>query len=151
MLREKLKTALKEAMLAKEARRVATLRLVLAAVKDRDIALRTEESPEKDDDAVIRALLGKMIRQRDESIAAYRQGARQDLVDQEAEEIAIIKDFLPKQLGEDEIRKACEAAIKAVKAEGLRDMGKVMAALKAKYAGAMDFAKASQIVKSFLS
>jgi uncharacterized protein len=151
MLRDKIKTALKEAMLAKDARRVATLRLVLAAVKDRDIALRIEESPEKDDDAMIRTLLAKMIKQREESIAAYSQGGRKDLVDQEREEIAIITAFLPKQMGEDEIRKACEAAIKDAKAEGLKDIGKVMGLLKSKYAGAMDFGKASQIVKTLLS
>ena len=151
MLREKLKTALKEAMLAKEPRRVATLRLILAALKDRDIALRTEESPEKDDDVLIRALLGKMIKQREESIAAYSQGGRQDLVDQEREEIDIIKGYLPKQMSEGETRAACEAVIKALKADGLKDIGKVMAALKSKHAGAMDFGKASQIVKTLLS
>ncbi|HXV73827.1 MAG TPA: GatB/YqeY domain-containing protein [Sphingomonadales bacterium] len=151
MLREKLKTALKDAMLAKDARRTATLRLVLAAVKDRDIALRTEEAPEKDDDAMIRTLLSKMIKQREESIAAYQQGGRKDLVEQEAEEIAIIQEYLPKQMGEPDIRKACEAAVKAVQAEGLKDIGKVMAELKGKHAGAMDFGKASQIVKTLLS
>lgn len=151
MLREKLKSALKEAMLEKDQRRVSTLRLILAAVKDRDIALRTEEAPEKDDDAMILALLSKMIKQRQESVTAYEQGGRVELADQEREEIKIISEFLPKQMGDDEIKKACQAAIKETGAENLKDMGKVMAALKSRYAGKMDFAKASQTVKSLLS
>lgn len=151
MLREKLKTSLKEAMLARDARRTSTLRLVLAAIKDRDIALRTEEADEKNDDVMIQSLLSKMIKQREESISSYQEASRLDLVQQENEEIEIIREYLPKPMQDSEIQKSSEIAIKKIKAEGLKDMGKVIAELRQLYSGAMDFSKAAQIVKKLLS
>lgn len=151
MLREKLKTSLKEAMLTRDARRTSTLRLILAAIKDRDIALRTEETEARNDDVVIQGLLSKMIKQREESISAYQDAGRSDLVQQETEEIEIIKEYLPQQMQESEIEKCCEMVVKKIKAEGLKDMGKVITELRQLYAGVMDFGKAAQIVKKILS
>ncbi len=151
MLREKIKDALKAAMKAKEARRVATLRLILAAVKDRDIAMRTEDASEQDDDAIILGILGKMVKQRNDSIAAYEEGGRLELAEQEREEITIINDFLPKQMSDEEIEAASKKAVEEAGAESLKDMGKVMALLKSRHAGAMDFSKASQVIKDLLS
>ncbi len=151
MLREKIKETLKDAMRAKETRRVCTLRLILAAVKDRDIALRVEDASEGDDDELILGILGKMIKQRNESIKAYEDGGRPELAAQEAREIEIIYEFLPKQMNDGEIEAACTGAIKEINAISLKDMGKVMGVLKSNNAGAMDFSKASQIVKNLLS
>jgi len=151
MLREKIKEAMKQAMRDREGRRVATLRLIMAAVKDRDIALRVEDVSDQDDDALILEILGKMVKQRRDSIKAYEEGARLDLAEQEAEEIKIITEFLPEQLSDAEIEKACKAAVVEVGAEALKDMGRVMAVLKSKYTGSMDFGKASQVVKTLLS
>lgn len=152
MLRENLNTALKDAMRAKDARRIATLRLILAALKDRDIAARTDAADRAGiADSEILAMLQTMVRQRRESILAYQQGNRPDLVAQEQEEIAIIEGFLPKQLGDDEIAAAAKAAIAEVGAHGIKDMGKAMGVLKAKFAGQMDFGKAAAILKSQLS
>lgn len=151
MLREKIKTALKEAMKAKEARRVATLRLILAAIKDRDIALRAEDTSEQDDDELILGILSKMVKQRKDSISAYEEGGRLELAEQEREEIKIISDFLPRQMTEEEIQKASKKAVDETGAKSLKDMGKVMALLKSRHAGAMDFAKASQAIKALLS
>jgi uncharacterized protein YqeY len=150
MLRERFTAALKEAMLKQEKRRIATLRLVQAAVKDRDIAARTagKDGAVSDDD--ILELLGKMIKQRLESARQYEEGKRPELAAQEREEIEIIKEFLPQQLDEAELRAAVAEAIKATGAESVKDMGKCMAELKARYAGRMDFAKASQVVKELL-
>lgn len=152
MLRETLNQALKDAMKAKDARRVATLRLILAALKDRDIAARTSGDdrtgiPESE----ILSLLQTMVKQRRESVALYEKGNRQDLADQEKEEIAIIEGYLPKQLSEPEVEAAAKAAIAEAGAQGIKDMGKAMGILKAKYAGQMDFAKAAAILKSQLS
>jgi len=151
MLREKIKEYLKDAMRAREPKRVGTMRLILAAVKDRDIALRVEDVTDQDDDAMILGILGKMTKQRNESIKAYEDGGRPELAQREAEEIEIINEFLPKQLSEGESKKACTAAVKENNAASLKDMGQVMAGLKSKFAGAMDFSKASQIVKNLLS
>src|SRR3546814_8542298 len=133
MLRETLSQALKDAMKAKDARRTATLRLILAALKDRDIAARTDGAdrtgiPETD----ILAMLQTMVRQRRESITAYEQGGRLDLVEQEKEEIAIIEAFLHKQLSEAEVEAATRATIAEVGAQGNKAMGKAMAVLKGK-------------------
>lgn len=151
MLREKIKEALKDAMRARESCRVATLRLILAAVKDRDIALRVEDVTELDDDALILEILSKMVKQRHDSIKAYEEGGRLELAEQERLEIEIISEFLPEQMSEQEIDAAARAAVQETGAESLKDMGGVMAVLKSKYAGTMDFGKASQVVKSLLS
>jgi len=151
MLREKIKETLKDAMRAKETRRVCTLRLILAAVKDRDIALRVEDASEGDDDDLILGILDKMIKQRNESIKAYEDGGRPELAEQEAREKEIIYEFLPKQMIDGEIETACGEAVKEINAVSLKDMGKVMGVMKSRYAGAMDFSKASQIVKNLLS
>ncbi|MCH7807553.1 MAG: GatB/YqeY domain-containing protein [Proteobacteria bacterium] len=151
MLREKIKEALKDAMRARESCRVATLRLILAAVKDRDIALRVEDVTELDDDTLILEILSKMVKQRHDSIKAYKEGGRLELAEQERLEIEIIGEFLPEQMSEQEIDAAARAAVQETGAESLKDMGGVMAVLKAKYAGTMDFGKASQVVKSLLS
>ena len=151
MLREKIKESLKDAMRAKEQRRVSTLRLILAAVKDRDIALRTEDTSEQDDDKLILDILSKMVKQRHDSIKAYEEGGRLELAEQERQEIEIISEFLPEQLDDDAIEKACKEAVRETGAESLKDMGKVMGQLKAKFAGVMDFSKASQTIKDLLS
>lgn len=152
MLRETLNQALKDAMKAKDAQRTATLRLILAALKDRDIAARTsgDDRTGIPEDAIL-SLLQTMVKQRRESITMYEQGNRQDLADKEKSEIAVIESFLPKQLSEAEVEAAARAAIAEVGAQGIKDMGKAMGVLKAKYAGQMDFAKAAAILKSQLS
>jgi uncharacterized protein YqeY len=150
-LRDEFNTALKEAMKAKEQKRVSTLRLVLAALKDRDIANRTEESREGIGEDEIRLLLAKMIKQREESAATYDAGGRPELAAAEREEIVIIQGFLPKQLSDAEVDAAARAVIAEVGASSMKDMGKVIGALKERYAGQMDFAKASAAVKSLLT
>jgi uncharacterized protein YqeY len=149
MLRVQLNEALKVALKARDARAVSTLRLILAALKDRDIAARPAKT-EGIDEAEIVELLHRMVRQRRESIALYEQGNRLDLAQQEAEEIAVIERFLPKQLDEAGIAAAIDTTIKELGAGSIKDMGKVMAALKAKYSGQMDFGRASQLVKQKL-
>lgn len=150
MLRQDINEALKTAMKAKNARATSTLRLILAALKDRDIAARGRgvEGGVSDDD--ILAMLQTMIRQRRESMAQYEQGGRLDLVKQEAEEIAIIEGFLPRQLSDAEVATLVAEAIAEVGAANIKDMGRVMAALKAKHAGRMDFAKVSAVVRQLL-
>jgi uncharacterized protein YqeY len=150
MLRQQLKDALKTAMLGKDARSVSTVRLILAALKDRDIAARPRGMADGIGEDEIRQMLQSMIKQRRESIVMYEQGARMELAQQEAEEIVIIERFLPRQLGEAEIREAVQAAIAEMGAGGLKDMGRVMAVLKERHAGEMDFTKASAVVKGEL-
>ena len=147
MLRARLNEELRTAMKAKEARTVSTLRLILAALKDRDIAARGKGKTDGIDDAEIFDMMQKMVRQRHESIEAYERGARPELARQEAEEIAIIERFLPKQMDEAEMTAAVDQAIDGVGAVGLKDMGRVMAGLKQQFAGRMDFAKAGALVK----
>ena len=154
-MRERIQQAMKEAMKSGEKRRVATLRLVTAAIKDRDIAARVDDKGhatgnDRVTDEDILALLQKMIKQRRESVEIYTQGGRQELADQEAAEIAIIEEFLPQQMSEDEIRAAATATVEELGATGLKDMGRVMGALKTKYTGTMDFGKASAMVKEAL-
>jgi len=151
MLRERLQDELKAAMKAKDSCKVSTLRLILAAVKDRDVAARTAGQADGIDDDQILELLAKMIRQRRESIRLYEEGGRIDLAEREAEEIKVIESFMPRQLDDDEIAQAVAEAIKEVEATGLKDMGRTMAALKERYAGRMDFAKASALVKKALA
>lgn len=147
MLRASINDALKTAMKAKDQRATSTLRLILAALKDRDIAARGTESREPISDDAILDMLQKMIKQRQESIELYRQGNRADLVTQEQEEITVIERFLPKQMDEQEMAQAVDAAIAAVGATTIKDMGRTIAALKKDYTGRMDFAKASGVVK----
>src|SRR6201996_7074487 len=150
-LRAQLNDAMKEAMKAKDAKRLATLRLVLAALKDRDIAARTETSRELLGDDEILTLLAKMIKQREESAAAYDAGKRPELAAGEREEIDIIRSFMPKQMSPEETKAAAQAVVTETGATAMKDMGKVMAVMKERYAGQMDFAKASATVKYILS
>ena len=151
MLRDALTTAMKEAMRAKEKRKLATVRLILAAVKDRDIELRNKSDENRDDDAVITDILSKMVKQRNDSIHAYEEAGRLELAEREREEIVIIQTFLPAQLSDEEIVDICTALIEEIGAEGLKDIGRCMGALKAKYAGQMEMAKASKVIKELLS
>ena len=150
-LREQLNESMKEAMKAKDTRRLSTLRMVLAALKDRDIAARTETSRELLGDDDILLLLAKMIKQREESATAYDTGNRPELAATEREEIEVIRSFMPKQMSDDEVKAAIEAAIAETGATQMKDMGKVVGVLRAKYAGQMDFGKASGIAKEMLS
>jgi uncharacterized protein YqeY len=150
-LRIQLNDAMKEAMKAKDAKRLATVRMILAALKDRDIAARTETSKDLVGDDDILTLLAKMIKQREESAAVYRQGGRPELAENEEAEIAVIRTFMPKQMDEAEARAAIQAVIAEVGASSIKDMGKVMGALKERYAGQMDFGKASAAIKEALS
>jgi uncharacterized protein YqeY len=149
-LRRRLNTALKEAMRAKDSERLATLRLINAAIKDRDIALRGDGAEEGVSDAEVLAILGKMVKQRQESAHAYEEGGRLELAEKERAEITVIEEFLPQQMGEGAITRAVDKAIAEVGAESLRDMGKVMSKLKAQYAGRMDFGKVGPMVKDRL-
>ncbi len=151
MLRARLGEALKSAMKAKDERRVSTLRLILAALKDRDIAARGEGNAEGIADEDVLQMLVTMIRQRRDSIVFYKKGGRDDLVRQEQEETEVIREFLPKQLDDEETEAASREMIAEVGAKGLKDMGRIMARLKERYAGRMDFAKASGIVKGILT
>jgi uncharacterized protein YqeY len=148
-MRETITAALKHATKAQDKRRMSTLRLVSAAIKDRDIAARTAGKGEATDVELLE-LLAKMIKQREESEKIYADAGRAELAKQEGEEIAIIREFLPTQLPEKEMEKAIAAAITEIGAASVKDMGKVMAELKARYAGQMDFARASALVKARL-
>lgn len=148
-MRDRIDAALKEAMKAADKRRTATFRLVSAAIKDRDIAARTS-GRDRIADAEIVEVLAKMIKQRDESARLYEEGGRIDLADQEREEITIIREFLPTQMCADDVKSCCEQVIADIGAQGLRDMGKTMNALKERFPGQIDFAKASGIVKELL-
>ncbi len=150
MLRTRLEQALKEAVLARTERAVSTLRLILAALKDRDIAERGKGNPDGLDETQIQTMLLSMIKQRRESIKAYEQGNRPELARQEAEEITIIEAFLPTQMNDAAIESAVAATIEDVGGRTLKDMGRVMAALKERYAGQMDFVRASALVKQRL-
>ena len=150
-LREQINDSLKEAMKAKDQKRVGTLRLINAALKDKDIAARTETSRELLGDDEILSLLAKMIKQREDSIAAYKAGNRPELAAAEEGEIAVIREFMPKQMSADEARAAIAKVIADVGAASIKDMGKVMAALKERYAGQMDFGRASGAVKELLT
>jgi len=148
-MRETITAALQAATKARDARRLSTLRLVSAAIKDRDIAARTAGSGQATD-AELLELLAKMIKQREESQKIYADAGRIELAQQEGEEVAIIREFLPKQLSDEDMTKAIDDAIAETGAASVKDMGKVMAALKSRYAGQMDFGKASGAVKAKL-
>ena len=149
MLRERLTTEMKEAMKAGDKRKLGTVRLIQAALKDKDIELRGAGKGPASDDEIL-ALMQKMIKQRQESVAMYDQGGRPELAEQEREEAKVIQSFLPQQMADDEIRAAIVATIADTGAASMRDMGKVVGALRAKYAGRMDFGRASALVKELL-
>ena len=151
-LRDKVNAALKEAMREKATTRISTLRLINAAIKDKDISLRGTDDADSGGvgDAEVLAILGKMTKQRQESARAYEEGGRLDLAERERSEIAVIEEFLPKQLSDDEVAKAVEAAVTEIGAGSIRDMGKVMGALKARYSGQMDFGAVGPMVKDRL-
>ncbi len=138
-------------MKAKAAERLSTLRLINAAIKDREIALRGEGEGAEVDDAAILAILGKMVKQRQESARIYEEGGRLDFAERELNEIRVIEEFLPRQLSQDEVGQAITEAIAEAGATSIRDMGKVMAALKAKYTGQMDFGAAGPRIKELLA
>ncbi len=150
MLRTRLTDSLKTAMKSKNERSTSTLRLILAAIKDRDIAAKSKGTQDGVSDDEVLGLLQSMIKQRHESIKMYEKGRRPELAQREAEEITVIEGFLPKQLSEDELAQAITDVIADVEAESLKDMGKAMGALKEKYTGRMDFSKASAMVKERL-
>ncbi len=150
-MRDRVSDALKGAMKAKDTGRLSTLRLINAAIKDRDIALRGEGREDGVGDAEVMAILGKMVKQRQESARAYEEGGRLELADKERAEITVIEDFLPRQLDEAEITKAIDSAIRSEGADSIRDMGKVMGALKSRYTGQMDFGRVGPMVKERLA
>ncbi|MEE1609755.1 GatB/YqeY domain-containing protein [Microvirga sp. CF3016] len=149
MLRERFTTEMKEAMKAGDKGRLGAIRLIQAALKDKDIEARGNGKEPLSDEEIL-ALLQKMVKQRQESITMYEQGGRTELAQQEKDEVAVISSYLPQQMDEAETRAAIEAAIAETGAASMKDMGKVVGALRAKYAGRMDFAKASGLVKDML-
>ena len=151
MLRQTLSDALKTAMRDKEGRTVATLRLIIAALKDKDIAARASDGDDQIDDNEILAMLQSMIKQRQESVKAFEEGGRPELAAQENEEIGIIRGFLPAQLEGEALTAAIDDVIAETGAESLKDMGPVMAALKARFPGQIDFTKASGVVREKLA
>ncbi len=151
MLRARLNDDLKEALKAQDKIALATVRLILAALKDRDIAARSKGNCDGIGDDEILELLQKMVRQRRDSIEAYETAGRQELADREAGEIEVIKRFLPKELDETEVQSAVDQTIEELEAASIKDMGKVIGALKQRYSGRMDFSKASQMVKQRLA
>jgi uncharacterized protein YqeY len=150
-MRERIAAALKDAMKSQDQTRISTLRLIMATLKDREIAQRAdgEESPVEDDAAVL-AILSKMVRQREESIKAYEEGGRLELAAREQAEIAVIRDFLPRPMSPDEVEAAVRSAIADTEADGIKDMGRVIGALKARHPGRMDFGQVSQKVRQAL-
>ena len=150
MIRDTLKKELIEALKEKNETKTATIRLINAAIKDKDIEARPKGNMDGIDETAILSLLQSMIKQRKESIEMYKKGNREDLVQKEQAEIDIIQTFLPKQMSEDDMKKAIQEIITEVAASSVKDMGKVMGALKQKYAGKMDFSQASQVIKTLL-
>jgi uncharacterized protein len=150
-MRERVNVALKQAMKDKAADRLSTLRLINAAIKDRDIAARSDADSEGVGDSEVLAILGKMSKQRMESVRAYEEGGRVDLAERERAEIAVIEEFLPRQLTQAEIDTAVAEAIATTGATSIRDMGKVMGELKGKYLGQMDFGAVGPMIKARLS
>ena len=149
-MRTRVNEALKQAMRDRAAARLSTLRLINAAIKDKEIAARGTGRDESVSDADILAIMGKMTKQRQESARAYEEGSRLDLAEREREEITVIEEFLPRQLSSDEVVSAITKAVSATGAGSIRDMGKVMGELKGKYTGQMDFGKVGPMVKDQL-
>ncbi len=150
MLRDDINAAVKDAMKAKDERKLSTLRMVNSTIKNADIEARGQGKPPLADGDIL-AVLQKMIKQRQESVELYDKGGRAELAAQEREEIAVITAYLPKQMSEDEVKAAIAAAVSETGAAGMKDMGKVIGVLRGKYAGQMDFGKASGLVKTALS
>ena len=150
MLREDLQNALKTAMLAKDTATVSAVRLIIAGQKEKDVEARGK-GQEKASDSDLMSMMQGMIKQRNDSIKMYLEGNRPELADKEKAEIAVIERFLPKQMSEAEAATAIQALIKEVGATSMKDMGKIMGALKTKYAGQMDFGKANGIIKNYLA
>jgi uncharacterized protein YqeY len=150
-MRDRLQAAMKDAMRAKEAARLSTLRLINAAIKDRDIAARGDGQDEGVSDADILGILGKMVKQRQESARAYEDGGRLELAEKELDEIKVIEEFLPRQLEAEEVSAAIAEAIEEAGATSIRDMGKVMAVLKGRYTGQMDFGAVGPRIKEMLA
>jgi len=151
-LLNKVNAQLKESALKQDKDKVLTLRLIISALKDKEIEKRgagARDSLIKDEDVIL--VLNKMLKQRRESLEIYRKASRNDLAEKEDKEINIIKEFLPKQLDDNEIKKVCESAIKESAATSIKDMGKAMAIIKSKYSGSIDFSKAGTILKELLS
>ena len=148
-LRDQISASLKSALKEQNKTRLSTLRLIIAAIKDREIAGRGNGS-DGVTDADVLEILSKMIKQRRESAKMYEEAGRLELSQQENDEVDIIADFLPTQLNDDEIKQACESTVSSLGADGLKDMGRTMGALKGKFAGQMDFSKASRFVKELL-
>ena len=146
-LRQQLTEAMKAALKAKEAKRLSAIRLILAAIQEKDVAARTQDIS---DDEIL-SVLAKMVKQREESAATYEGAGRPELAANERDEIVVIREFLPKQMGPEEAKTAAQAVIAELGAVSPKDMGKVMAALKERYAGRMDFGKASATVKELLA
>jgi len=151
LLRDRLQTALKEAMKAKAVDRLSTLRLINAAIKDREIALRGEAEAGEVGEPEILQIMGKMVKQRQESARAYEEGGRLELAEKELAEIGVIQEFLPRQMDSAEIEAAIAAAVAETEATSIRDCGKVMAALKGRYTGQMDFGAVGALVKARLA
>ena len=151
MLRDSIKAAQVSAMKSGDKARLAAVRLILAKLKDRDIELRTAADVPDDDDAIVIEVLQKMVKQRRESIALYKQGGREELAEVEAGELAVIEQFLPQQMNEDETRAAIETIRAEVGATSIKDMGKVIAELKARHGSQLDMSKASGLVKAALA
>jgi uncharacterized protein len=150
MLRDDINNAVKEAMKAKDERKLSTLRMVNSTIKNADIDARGQGKPPLSDTDLL-GVLQKMIKQRQESVELYDKGGRSELAAQEREEIAVISTYLPKQMSDDEVKAAISAIVSETNAAGIKDMGKVISALKAKYAGQMDVGKASGLVKAALA
>lgn len=151
-LRDRINAALKTAMKERQAMRLSTLRLINAAIKDRDIAARTsDDGPNGVTDVEVRHILGRMIKQRQESARAYEEGGRLELAESERAEIGVIEEFLPRQLSEDEVEAAVDSAIRETGAASIRDMGRVMGLLKERYTGQIDFGAAGPKVKARLA
>ena len=150
MLRQSFRDRLKEAMKARDSRTVSTVRLILAGLKERDVAARGQGNLDGLSEAEIQRMLQAMIKQRRESIALYQQGNRPDLAEQECEEIGVIESFLPRQLDEDEIESAAKAAIDQTGAATVKDLGKVMAVLRERHGGVIDLGRAGAIVRRLL-
>jgi uncharacterized protein len=150
MMRDKLTDSMKDAMKAKDSRRLSTVRLIQAAVKDRDIANRGAGKDAASDDEILQ-ILQKMVKQREESAKIYEDAGRTELATQEREEIVVLKTFMPDQLSDEKVDEIVAAVVAETGAAGMKDMGKVMAVLRERYAGQMDFAKASGVIKAKLS
>ena len=149
-IRERINLALKEAVKAQDKARMSTLRLINAAIKDRDIAARTTGNSDGVGDAEVLEILSKMVKQRREAATTYEEAGRLELAEQETTEISIISDFLPRQLGSEQMEAVCKEVVGELGASGLKDMGRTMGALKERFAGRMDFGKASAVVKKLL-